>query len=334
MRLPLIVVLLVAGVCPRSCFQVRRGALVRRRSAPIFAVREGEATPAKTKLSDDWEVDVYSRPVLKDGKKLWEVLVCDASGTFRRAIELPSNMVNSREVRKAVEGTIEEAPSRPRRIRFFRKQMLNMLSIALGGIDDVEVIPSRNTFALRSWIDQREKEVYPTMEGYTPSAAGGVSDEFVLDYPEKLPDALRGEKYAFVTLPLSEFLEGNVNEENVGTGRICPIPGVDGMPGTTPSPETMIPGWLVLSPRADSLARWMASLELAFLRADLKKKSVVLEVGLSTQYQVARIMDEQKQEAEGFEAAKRKAAGLHFIAVQTEPEDEEVAGFFLLQEAA
>ena len=37
----------------------------------------------------------------------------------------------------------------------------------------------------------------------------------------KLPDALRGEKYAFVGLPLSEFIQGGgVSIENVGVGPV------------------------------------------------------------------------------------------------------------------
>ena len=35
-------------------------------------------------LTDAWELDCYSRPVVgRDGKKLWELLVCDSSGAFR-----------------------------------------------------------------------------------------------------------------------------------------------------------------------------------------------------------------------------------------------------------
>lgn len=37
--------------------------------------------------------------------------------------------------------------------------------------------------------------------------------------PTPLPDALRGEQYAFVTMPVSEFRQGNINDDNVGVGR-------------------------------------------------------------------------------------------------------------------
>jgi hypothetical protein len=47
---------------------------------------------------------------------------------------------------------------------------------------------------------------------------GSMASPSFLDVrtPVKLPDALRGEKYAFVALPLAEFLPGgDVNESNV-----------------------------------------------------------------------------------------------------------------------
>lgn len=43
----------------------------------------------------------------------------------------------------------------------------------------------------------------------------------LLQTPTPLPDALRGEQYAFVGMPVSEFRKGNINDENVGVGRYC-----------------------------------------------------------------------------------------------------------------
>ena len=59
-------------------------------------------------MSDEWELDCYSRPVTSDdGKKLWEILITDSSNNnndssstnqkpFRYLKVLPSNLVNSR----------------------------------------------------------------------------------------------------------------------------------------------------------------------------------------------------------------------------------------------
>ena len=83
-------------------------------------------TTANTPTTD-WELDCYSRPVLLDGKKLWEVLITDSSNSFRYSKVLPSNAVNSRELRKVVEDVIEKADVKPNTIRFFRGAMFNMV---------------------------------------------------------------------------------------------------------------------------------------------------------------------------------------------------------------
>ncbi|KAL7546424.1 hypothetical protein ACHAWF_009759 [Thalassiosira exigua] len=128
-----------------------------------------------SRVTDEWELDCYSRPVLvSDGgktggggrgkKKLWELLVTDSSGTLRVRRALPSNKVNSREVRKAVEEIIDEAEVKPSVVRFFRGAMFNMINIALGEVD-VVAKPSRCTFALAQWIEERNRDVYPKMKG-------------------------------------------------------------------------------------------------------------------------------------------------------------------------
>lgn len=123
------------------------------------------------KISNEWELDVYSRPVIgTDGKKLWELLICDSTGNLRHVSPIPSNMVNSREVRKAIQGVIEEASekSRPTMIRFFRNAMFNMIDIALRDVD-VAVRPCRTTYAMYQWLEERERDVYPNMPGFKPN---------------------------------------------------------------------------------------------------------------------------------------------------------------------
>lgn len=80
----------------------------------------------------DWELDFYSRPVQgADGKKLWELLVTDSAGSFRHVEAVPSNCVNSKELRLRVQRLLDDAETRPKSIRFFRSQMKNMITIAL-----------------------------------------------------------------------------------------------------------------------------------------------------------------------------------------------------------
>lgn len=54
-------------------------------------------------------------------------------------------------------------------------------------------------------VEERARTIYCNMEGYDPTAA----TLFTLDpgAPKDLPDALRGEQWAFVQLPLSAVLK-------------------------------------------------------------------------------------------------------------------------------
>jgi RNA-binding protein Tab2/Atab2 len=125
---------------------------------------EGFVRTVNVPPSPEWELDCYSRPVMIGGKKLWEILMTDSTGSFRFCKTLPSNQVNSREVRRVVEQAIEESDIKPQTIRFFRGAMFNMINIALSEVD-VVAKPSRCTFQLASWLEERHRYVYPTMDG-------------------------------------------------------------------------------------------------------------------------------------------------------------------------
>lgn len=280
------------------------------------------------KVTDEWELDCYSRPVLVDGKKkLWEILLTDSSGNMRIQRVLPSNKVNSREVRRVVEEIIDDSEVKPSTIRFFRGAMFNMINIALSEID-VVARPSRCTFALAQWLEERNRDVYPKMDGYRPTmgGVGGIGGTFLdIRTAVKLPDALRGEKYAFVGLPLAEFMQGGgIDDSNVGVGRLAPVD------STLPA-DSFVQGVVILTPRAKALASWLAGTEVAGLKADLRKRELVMETDIDNQYLMAKLNDEQRREAAVFEEGKDALGGLHFISVQKD-EDDDPAGFWLLRE--
>jgi len=218
---------------------------------------------------------------------------------------------------------VEEAPVRPTVIRFFRNQMFNMITIALSTLD-IEVKPSRRVHNLLMWLDEREKTVYPSMTGYNPQ----LRQQTILDYdvsqPDRLPDVLKAESYAFVALPAEAFWNGEVNEENINRGRLCPI---------AQMPKT---GWIhgitLFSKRADAVASWMNGLEISSLRGDLVTRELMLNTDISTQFVVAPLQEAQKREAQIFEKGKSEAAGYHFLSVQSSPDAEEVQGFWLLRQ--
>ncbi|WLT37023.1 Tab2/Atab2 family RNA-binding protein [Synechocystis sp. B12] len=69
---------------------------------------------------------------------MWEVLICESPQSvqqlpgdlFRYSQYCPSSTVNSVWLRQAIEAAIAEAGQMPQKIRFFRRQMNNMISKA------------------------------------------------------------------------------------------------------------------------------------------------------------------------------------------------------------
>ncbi|MCC5666460.1 Tab2/Atab2 family RNA-binding protein [Nostoc sp. CHAB 5784] len=279
-----------------------------------------------------WEIDFYSRPILDDNqKKIWEVLVCESpldistkvDSLFRYAQYCPSTQVNSGWLRTALQEAINQAGKAPIKIRFFRRQMNNMITKACQDLG-IPAQPSRRTLILNQWLEQRMEEVYPQEAGYQGGANPSVRLEKPL--PQRLPDALEGQQWVFVTLDAADLAE--MPEWEIGFGEAFPLE------LAKVSAETRIPGILIFSPRALPLAGWMSGLDLAFLRFDTSEDGrLLLETGVTESWIVANIKKPQLlAEAKGFEEAKQKANGVHFIGVQSDPKAESFAGFWLLQE--
>ena len=278
-----------------------------------------------------WELDFYSRPIFEEnGKKRWEVAICetplsaraDAAQGFRFAKYCPSTSVNSIWLKEALEEAIEKSGTKPTLIRFFRRQMNNMI---LKASNDAGLVAksSRRTATLSAWLEQRYAEVYPQAEGY--KASENPSVQYMPDPAMPLPDALEGERWAFVSLQASDFAE--MDEWEIGFGESFSLKGLL-------NPDQPVPGMLIFSKRANPLAAWMSGLELAFLKFDGgPPTSMVLETGVSDRWLLAAINNKSTiEEAKAFETAKVAANNVHFIGIQTSPEEEKFAGFWLLKE--
>ncbi|TAE59878.1 MAG: DUF1092 family protein [Nostocales cyanobacterium] len=279
-----------------------------------------------------WELDFYSRPILDENqKKVWELLVCespsdvraDTNSLFRYAQYCPSTEVNSVWLRTALQEAINKAGETPLKIRFFRRQMNNMIT---KGCQDLGIpaLPSRKTLVLNQWIQQRMAEVYPQEPGYQGKTNPSVRLERPL--PQRLPDALEGKQWVFVTLQASDFAD--MPEWEIGFGEAFPLELAQ------LSPEARIPGILIFSPRALPIAGWMSGLELAYLRFEEGRENrLILETGATESWVVANIRTpELLKEAQGFEQAKQQANGVHFVGVQSDPQAQSFEGFWLLQE--
>lgn len=284
-----------------------------------------------------WELDFYSRPLRdEEQKKVWEVLICEApqaisqdpAALFRYSQFCPSSTVNSLWLKQAIEAAVAESGQRPQKIRFFRRPMNNMISKACeeAGFSGV---PSRRTYALQQWIQERYQHFYPQQPGYEAGLAQGAS----VQYPElntaPLPDAVRGDRgdqWALVSLAANAFAEMSAWE--IGFGEAFSLMAL----GLTP--ETHIPGLILFSPRALPLAGWLSGLELSYLKFQEKPLSMMrLETGVSDSWCLANVTNAATlAEAKGFERAKAQAKQVHFLAIQSAPNSEAFAGFWLLQE--
>jgi RNA-binding protein Tab2/Atab2 len=283
-----------------------------------------------------WELDFYSRPILDDKqKKLWEVLICETplditrspDSLFKYSQFCANTSVNSIWLQQEIEKAIAQAGEAPNKIRFFRRQMNNMIVKACED-SGISVAPSRRTFALNQWIEERMTEFYPNQPGYDSASAQSASVQYQLLNPIPLPDAVRGDKgdkWAFVSLEASAFAE--MNEWDISFGEVFPLSLAN------IAPETKIPGLIVFSSRALPLAGWMSGLELAFLKLESGSQPIVrLETGASDSWILANLPNKQTlAEAKGFEEAKQNAQNIHFLAIQSSPESESFAGFWLLK---
>lgn len=291
----------------------------------------------KGKMPKIWELDFYSRPILDEkGKKLWEVLLCETPVQISQDVPLfkfskfcPSTEVNSIWLKEAIAEAIAAAQTPPTAIRFFRQQMKNMITKSCQELG-IDAVPSRRTIALQEWLAERMAQVYPQDPNYQ-AAPPGVSVRMESPPASPLPDALLGEQWAFVSLSAGDFAD--FNQWEVGFGEVFPILGEKSLvPELTP--ESRIPGVIIFSSRATALAGWMSGLDLAFLTVQQEPRArLFLETGVSDRWILANIGNAQTlSEAQGFLAAKEKAQQVHFLAVQSSPESESFAGFWLLKE--
>ncbi|MEB3340355.1 Tab2/Atab2 family RNA-binding protein [Okeania sp.] len=283
-------------------------------------------------MANIWELDFYSRPILDERqKKLWELLICQSplgineniDSLYRYSEFTDNQQVNSIWLRSALEKAIAQAPQPPEKIRFFRRQMNNMITKACGELA-IPATLSRRTYLLNQWLEQRMKEVYPTYSGY--QAGTNPSAQYMSSAPQPLPDALIGEKWTFVSLEAEGFKE--MSEWDIDFGEAFPLSMMN------LAPNSSIPGLIIYSSRAQALAAWMSGLELAFIKFNSDKPArLLLETGGNDSWILANLNNPSTiAEANRFSEAKSKVKKVHFLAVQSNPESESFAGFWLLQE--
>ncbi len=279
----------------------------------------------------DWEIDFYSRPIIEsDGKKRWELLISSTQNTsgedtFRWEKRCPANEVNSIWLAKALKEALNEAEvqgwSAPKALRCWRSSMKTMIKKAAETLG-LEVKESRRTYSLLDWLKEREKEIYPNEVGYQ---AGPIAPppQRILNQPIPLPEALRGDAWSFAFLELESLREAN--EWPIEFKSLLPIKGnFDG--------NIQIPGLRLFSKnRSFALSAWLSGIEP--VKLVVEENQLLLEAGQDDRWLVTDMSQSSAIDAtSSFTTAREKADGLQFIAIQSSPEEQKFAGFWMLRD--
>ncbi|XP_028551131.1 protein TAB2 homolog, chloroplastic isoform X2 [Dendrobium catenatum] len=171
----------------------------------------------------EWELDFCSRPILDErGKKVWELVVCDSSLSLQYTKYFPNNVINSITLRDAIASITQElGVPFPEKIRFFRSQMQTIITKACNELG-IKPVPSKRCISLLLWLEERYETVYTRHPGFQK----GSKPLLALDnpFPMELPENLFGERWAFVQLPYSAWMNGlEVDSMEVDTSRACLI---------------------------------------------------------------------------------------------------------------
>ena len=295
--------------------------------------REEAEEPREFQVPKDdttWELDFCSRPILDDrGKKLWELLVCDSDRSFEHSVYLPNNRINSVVLKRCLEDIIQSRDgAKPRRVLYFRTQLQTIITRALSELD-IKAVQSKRCYAVMDWLDERLETVYSVDPKYDPTATPGFV--FQEGIPKDLSDGLRGEKWLFVQMDWASLKDEMADVANGKAFGALFDPADQNLDVTD---DTLIPGVAIFSRRAVPLAGWTGSLELSSISPDTNRACLILGTDVSTKW-IYGAFDKTEQniaEAQAWEKAKEGVNGLHFLAVQDNPDAEVCAGLWLLRD--
>ncbi len=272
-----------------------------------------------------WQADFYRRPLRNaTGQVLWELLVCNSTRTFEYEAWCPQSQVNANWLVSQLQSAVGD--HLPDLIQVFRPQSLSLIETA-GLRLGISVEPTRRTFALKQWLQERTRQ-YPSMDNYT----GESYNPLALDKtpPTPLPENLWGEQWRFATLPSGDI-------EEAFAARPIPIlkmpefllPINLGLASTVPVPGVVIDG----GRQSMRLARWLQEsrpVELNYVAG--APAGLILEAGLVDRWIVATFEDEEVvAAAQAYEQRKQLSQGLHFLLVQPDDSGMTYSGFWLLQ---
>ncbi|ELS31148.1 MULTISPECIES: Tab2/Atab2 family RNA-binding protein [Pseudanabaena] len=282
-------------------------------------------------MSKIWELDFYSRPLLDaNNKKVWELLICDRDRQFEWVRECPSTEVNSEWLAKQLTDCVATNGQTPIKIRFFRPSMTNIImrGCKLAGITGQA---SRRVFTMSAWLAERMASIYPNRDGFQAVDPNPLPLKVLAAQdPKPVPDALMGEQWISVSLKASDFEEAK--EWSMDFSELLDVSHLD--------PDTIVAGIIIISARATALAAWMSGVDPVFIKFERNllgdRTQMQLEASADARWVLANLQAPKDKlaiaQGADFEKAKQKSQGFHFLAIQTNAEEEHFAGFWMLKE--
>lgn len=232
-----------------------------------------------------WQVDFYRRP-LRDpsGQVLWELLICNSTRTFEYEAFCPQSQANADWLVSQLQlAGVEQLPEL---MQVFRPQSLSLIETA-GLRLGIAVEPTRRTFALKQWLQERA-QLYLTLDNYT----GEPFNPKALDKPPPVPisDNLLGEQWRFATLPSGDIAEVFARPIPVLNTPEFLLPINLGLSSTVPVPGVVIDG----GRQSMRLARWLEDARPVALNYIAGAPAgLVLDAGLIDRWIVATFEDNE-----------------------------------------
>jgi hypothetical protein len=190
---------------------------------------------------------------------------------------------------------------------------------------------SRRVFTMSGWLAERMASIYPNRDGFQAVDPNPLPLKVLAAQdPKPVPDALMGERWISVSLKAGDFADAK--EWSMDFSELLDISGLD--------PETIISGMIIISARATALAAWMSGVDPVFVKFERNllgdRTQMQLEASADARWVLANLQAPKDKEAiaqgAAFEKSKQNSQGFHFLAVQTSPEEEHFAGFWMLKE--
>jgi len=267
-----------------------------------------------------WQADFYRRPLKNEqGQQLWELLLCDSTGSFTYQAFCPQSEVKASwlvsQLRSASSGNLPDV------IQVFRPQSLGLMEAAAQQLG-IKVEATRRTDALKQLLQEKAPHYSNSGESYNPLALDKPP-------PTPLPENLWGDEWRFATLPAGDIQEAFADR---------PIPILEMPEFLLPinmglASTVAVPGVIIYGGRQSMrLARWLEEADpvsLNYIVGD--PAGLVLEAGLVDRWVVATFEDKEvAAAAQTYSGRKQQSRGLHFLLVQPDDSGMTYSGFWLL----